>query len=107
MSLDVYLTRVQPSVVYDANYTHNCNLMAMEAGIYGEVWRPDEIGITKAAQLIEPLERGIALMRADPERFRAMNPTSGWGSYETFVPWLERYLDACREFPDADVSVSR
>lgn len=107
MSLDVYLRAVRPMTVFDANYTHNCSTMAQEAGIYQHVWRPDEIGITQAGQLIAPLAAGIALMKAEPERFKALNPENGWGSYDTFLPWLERYLDACRENPDALVEVSR
>ena len=41
--------------VYSANITHNLTKMADEAGIYECLWRPEEIGITKAGQLIEPL----------------------------------------------------
>ena len=104
MSLDVYLTRTQPTTVFEANVTHNLSLMAEEAGIYKHLWRPEEIGITKASQLIEPLREWIALMRADPPRFEKHNR---WDTYEHFVPWLELYLAACEEYPDADVSVSR
>lgn len=107
MSLDVYLTRVQPTGVFDANITHNLGGMAEEAGIYQHLWRPEEIGISKAEQLIEPLTKGLELMKSDPERFEAFNSPNGWGLYEDFVPWVERYLEACREYPDADVSVSR
>lgn len=107
MSLDVYLTARRTVDIFDANVTHNLNRMADEAGIYEHLWRPDEIGITKAVQLIEPLRKGIELMKAEPERFRKLNPENGWGSYDGFVPWLERYLQACIENPDAGVRVSR
>lgn len=92
---------------FDANITHNLGAMAQEAGIYKACWRPEEIGITKAAQLIEPLRNGIAQMKADPERFKKHNSPNGWGLYENFLPWLERYLEACEKYPDAEVSVSR
>lgn len=115
MSLDVYLTfdvdvgHDEPECheVFSANYTHNCGKMAREAGIYEAVWRPDENGIELAEQLIEPLEAGIAAMRADQKRFEQLNPSNGWGSYETFLPWLEEYLRACKKYPKAKVSVSR
>ena len=107
MSLDVYLTRTQPTTVYDANVTHNLVKMAAEAGIYEALWRPEEIGITKANQLIEPLRAGLALLKSDRTRFEALNPANGWGSYADFVPWVESYLRACEEYPDANVSVSR
>jgi hypothetical protein len=102
-----YHTVRRSEALFDANITHNLNRMAREAGIYEVVWRPEEIGITKAQQLIEPLTAAIALMRADPPRFEAYNSPNGWGLYEHFLPWLERYLRACREYPDAGVSVSR
>lgn len=92
--------------VYSANITHNLAKMAAEAGIYKHLWRPEEIDIIKARQLIEPLSIGVALMRREPERFRALNPENGWGSYDDFVPWIERYIAACCEFPEAEVSVS-
>jgi hypothetical protein len=107
VSLDVYLTKVQPCTVFDANITHNLNRMAEEAGIYKHCWRPEEIGITHARQLIEPLRTAIETMKADPPRFERHNATNGWGLYKNFLPWLEKYLAACEEHPDAEVSVSR
>lgn len=93
--------------VYWANITHNLGRMAEAAGIYEALWRPEEIGITKAAQLVEPLEKGVELLKADPAKFQEYNPQNGWGNYAGFVPWIEKYLAACRENPDADVRVSR
>ncbi len=107
MSLDVTLTKVMPTVVYDANITHNLTLMAQRAGIYEALWRPEEIGIAVAAQLIEPLTKGLAMLKSDPEHYRQFDAPNGWGKYEHFVPFVERYLDACRENPDAVVSVCR
>jgi len=107
MSLDVYLTVVQPTEVFWANITHNLGKMAEEAGIYKHLWRPEELGITKAKELIEPLEKGLALMKSDPKRFEKFNSPNGWGLYENFVPWITRYIIACKEYPDADVSISR
>jgi len=107
MSLDVYLTAVRPTTVYDANITHNLGAMADEAGIYMHLWHPASVSITKAEQLIEPLRKGLALMKADPARFTKHNSPNGWGTYEHFVPFVEKYLAACIEYPDADVHVSR
>lgn len=100
---------IEPSgdCLFTANITHNLNKMAMEAGIYEVLWRPEEIGVTKAHGLVEPLTRGLALLRNDPERFKSFNPENGWGKYETLVAFVERYLIACTAFPSADVSVWR
>ena len=107
MSLDVTLTAVRPTEVFSANITHNLGNMAEAAGIYKHLWLPEEIGITKAAELIEPLRVGISAMRSDPERFKKLDAENGWGTYDQFVPWIEKYLEACEQNPDADVSVSR
>jgi hypothetical protein len=100
-------TRKETESFYSANITHNLGAMAEEAGIYKHLWRPEEIGITKAAQLIDPLRAGIALMKSDPPRFEKHNAVNGWGTYAGFVPWIEKYLAACEANPTADVSVSR
>jgi hypothetical protein len=107
MSLDVYLTATCPTEVYSANITHNLNKMAQEAGIYLALWRPEEIGITQAGQLIEPLSVGLEKLKADPMYYSQFNSPNGWGMYEHFVPFVENYLEACRANPDAQVSVWR
>lgn len=107
MSLDVHLTAVRETEVHWSNITHNLNRMAEAAGIYKHLWRPEEIGITKAEQLIEPLSAGLERMKAQPEFFRQYDAENKWGTYEQFVPWIEDYLQACKDNPDAAVSVSR
>ena len=107
MSLDVYLRAVRETRVYDANITHNLGKMANAAGIYKHLWRPEELGITKAAELIEPLREGLARLKADPEEYEQYNASNGWGKYEHFVEFVEEYLAACDANPDATVEVSR
>jgi hypothetical protein len=113
MSLDVYL---RPNKCphcgrsdegFSSNITHNLGKMAEEAKIYGIVWRPEENGIKKAKHMIEPLRKAIADMKANPERFKKHNSPNGWGMYEDFVPWLEKYLKACEDDPEAEIEVSR
>ncbi len=93
--------------VYSRNITHNLGKMADVAGIYQHLWRPDKIGIAKAAELIEPLEAGLKWLQADPEIFKVYNPNNGWGTYEGLVDFVSEYLQACRDNPGADVRVSR
>jgi hypothetical protein len=107
MSLDVYLTKPMPTEVFWKNITHNLNEMAAEAGIYKHLWRPEEIGITKAEQLIQPLKEAVELLKKEPERFKIHNPVNGWGDYEGFVEFVTDYLKACEENPDATISISR
>lgn len=89
------------------NITHNLRSMASAAGIYMALWRPDECGITNGAGMIGPLTEGLARLKADPAQFAQFNASNGWGTYEQFVPWVERVLKACMENPDANVRVSR
>lgn len=94
-------------IVYDANITHNLGVMAEKAGLYQYLWRPDEIDITLAGQLIEPLQTGLTLLESDRERFEKYNPSNGWGSYEGLVRFVKSYLEACKNFPEAQVEVSK
>jgi hypothetical protein len=93
--------------VFWANITHNLTQMASEAGIYEPLWRPEETGIERAAQLIAPLREGLALLESDPERFKAFNASNGWGVYGNLVEFVRKYLEACEAYPDAHVYASR
>ena len=106
MSLDVYLLD-EVGELFTANITHNLANMAEEAGIYKHLWRPEEIGITHAHQLIMPLQTALAQLRADPARFEKFNPENGWGNYQQFVLFVERYWHACVAGPDTTIEVCR
>ena len=93
--------------LYSANITHNLNKMANEAGIYEHLWQPDELEITKAKDLIEPLRQGLHNLKSEPERFKKFNPENGWGSYEILIKFVENYLNACYDYPNAEITVSR
>lgn len=93
--------------VFDANITHNLGDMATVAGIYTALWHPEKCGVTTAGQLIEALTTGLSEMKAAPAKFKKLNASNGWGTYEDFVPWIEKYLQACKEHPAAKVRVSR
>ena len=107
MSLDFCLTAVRPAQVYSGNITHNLGKMASEAGIYKYLWRPEEIGITKAEQMIEPLREGLKKLKENPTYYEQFNSPNGWGLYKHFVPFVEEVLKACEENPDAEVYASR
>ncbi len=107
MSLDVTLTSASGEELYSANITHNLNKMALEAGIYECLWRPEEIGITHARQIIEPLTDGVVRLATDKARFEAFDAPNGWGRYINFLPWCVKYLQACKDHPDALVSACR
>lgn len=93
--------------VYSANITHNLGSMADVAGIYTHLWRPEELGITKAKELVEPLRAGLEKLRASPEEYKKHNPSNGWGNYDGLVRFVANYLEACEQYPEADVSAWR
>ena len=113
--------------VYWANITHNLGKMADEAGVYEALWRPhrlkegynilesdhqaewkfEEENKTTAKDIIPLLEKGLADLKSRPEHFEKFNSSNGWGMYEHFVPFVEKYLEACKEYPDAIIEVSR
>lgn len=101
------IEEVERVTVFEYNITHNLTRMAAAAGIYQELWRPEEIGVTQARQLVEPLRDGWRRLLADPDGFKKYNPVNGWGDYDALVRFVRNYLSACEEYPDADVSVSR
>jgi hypothetical protein len=102
-------TSTSTEEVFRANVTHNLGRMAEAAGIYGCLWRPEECDppIVTAAQCIPILEGGLARLRKDRTTFVAYNDSNGWGTYQQFIPWIERVLAACREHPQALVRASR
>lgn len=91
--------------VFHANITHNLGTMAANAGIYKCLWRPDENGISIASELINPLTAGLQRLQDNPEKFKQFNPSNGWGTYEGLISFIEDYLAACKEYPEAKIEV--
>lgn len=92
---------------FSGNITHNLGKMAEAANLYMFLWRPEELGIAKAGQLIEPLKEGLEKLELNPQQFKIHNPKNGWGSYEGLVSFVKKYLKACEEHPEAEVTASR
>ena len=121
MSLDIYLVSEkgrqnvfgywidEGEILYTDNITHNMGKMAAEAGVYSFLWRPDEIDppVTKANELIEPLSKALIEMIKNRKKYERFNPENNWGSYDTLVEFVFRYLQACADYPNADIEVSR
>ena len=93
--------------VYHGKITHNLYAMANEANLYEVLWHPDKLGFTTAGQLVPLLTDGLALLLDQPERFKALNPANGWGSYDGLVRLVREYLAACIAHPEALVTADR
>lgn len=109
MGLNVELLKIpkEEVVVYETYVTHNLCLMAKEAGIYMACWRPEEINATKAKDIISILEEGLKKLKDNPDHYKQFNPSNKWGDYDGFVKWVEKYLQACKEHPEARIIVDR
>jgi hypothetical protein len=52
-------------------------------------------------------EVGLNDLKKRPLHYKNFNAPNGWGTYKHFVPFVEKYLNACKEHPDATIDVSR
>lgn len=108
MSLDIYLIcECCKNSVFEKNITHNLNIMASKVGIYKALWRPEEINAIYGKDIIKLLEKGLKELKAKPTRYKKYNSPNGWGIYEHFVKFVEAVLEACKEYPNAKIEVSR
>jgi len=111
VSLDVSLydptATYETEELYSANITHNLAEMAEEAGIYKALWKPHKLNKENpdtdvvAQDIIDVIEKGLADLKKRPEYFKQFDSPNGWGMYEHFVPFVEKYLEALKQYPEA------
>jgi len=126
VSYDMVNFHEEKEELYGANITHNLYLMAEQAGIYKALWRPyqlhkdyvhtedykiemafeDSVTIF-ASDLIEIIEQGLDLLKNRPDYFSKFDSPNGWGTYVHFVPFVEKYLAALKQYPNSIVIVDR
>jgi hypothetical protein len=117
----------QREVLYSSNITHNLGKMANEAGIYEALWRPyqlkegynipegdyeaeyefEENNPVRGYEIIPIIEKGLEDMIAKPAHYKTFDSPNGWGSYKHFVPFIEKYLEALKEYPESFVECDR
>ena len=78
------------------SYTYNTSPMLRAAGLVVQ----DLVGQTGAV-CAERIAAALTVLRADPARFQAMNPSNGWGSYDGVCKVLDEVRAACAAHPDA------
>lgn len=104
--LDDVTLLVEGRPVYEGNISRDLVRMANEVYLADALWRPDEIGATKARYLIMELRVGLTQLVAEPFYFRRFDPL-GRGDYESLVSVVREYLEACETWPDAEVQTWR
>lgn len=93
---------------WSGNITHNLAEMADEVvNLYKALWEPEEIGIFKAKDAVPFLRCGIDNLKKNPEHFKKFNPKNGWGDYDVLIEFINEYLTACEENPEAEIEISR
>lgn len=123
MSLDVDLMVTMPTSVYSANITHNLGAMAKEVKygvnvlqtdqpgeeltLYHILWRPEDIGMIYAKDIVNLLEVGWRILISNPDKYNMYNPPNGWGNYQGLVSFVYHYYNACKDNPEAELRVSR
>lgn len=134
MSLDVYITTNacahcgrEGTELFSWNYTYNVSDMLGAAAIACGVATPKEAAAVgepttavlfgrirmldgiegRAGDYVPKLEAILAELRKCPEKYRPMEPSNGWGSYDGIVSALGELLDALRKHPDAKVETWR
>lgn len=107
MSLDITVTAIAPTVVFDANLTHNLTEMAEFVGLYMVMWRPEECGIKTCADALTPLREGLHRLKTQESECRAMNPSNGWGTYEGLLKVTEDYIKVCEKHPEGKIDAYR
>lgn len=114
MSLDVTLTKTIPTEVYTSNITHNLSKMAEQVVVWPSnltlrdvLWYPREKGLYYARDISELLDEAFNILLAEPDRFKTYNPENGWGNYENLVSFVYNYRNACWDYPEAEIGVSK
>ena len=121
MGLNFYLTPVikcphckkildlkEDSLEYKSfNITHNLGKMADKADIYKALWRPEEIGVIYAKDIINLLENGIKKLQNKPKYFKKFESENGYGTYDGFLSFVVDVLIECKNNPDFKIEVSR
>jgi len=108
MSYHIYLNCADPCphcYIDPMGFTSNAAAMWLEAAIDGYPRMTDLSGLTSEAAKAVIFEV-IHKMRMDPERFRAYEPSNGWGKYDDFLPFLVRLHMRLDENPHGTIDIT-
>lgn len=81
---------------HSVNLTYNLSPMLRAAGFPG--WK--ELVGASCVEAGGMLRKVAQVLAADPERFKAMNPANGWGTYEQAIDIMNALATMCDNHPD-------
>lgn len=102
MSLDLSVSAEGCCDGHAFNITTNINRMLREAGFPS--WQmldglsADVVGLLMGRAVIE--------LGKDPQRYRALQPDNGWGTYEGLIEWMREVLAVLDRHPTGIVRCS-
>lgn len=108
MSYDVYLVPEEQAglesalYLWERNHTSNTSPIWRAAGC-----DVAEFDGRRASELGPAAVRAVAAITADPDKYRPMEPENGWGTVASTVCFLAEIWQACSQWPEATVRVSR
>lgn len=92
-------------VLKSLNIGNDFSPLAKKAGIYTHIWKPEELEIANAKDLIEPLSEGLKKLKENPMEYTKLGLEGGFVPWRGFVIFVEEYLKACVEWPKAKIEV--
>ena len=107
INVDVGTDKPHQLLLYSFNITHNLTKMAHSCGLYDYMWATEELGFKNASELIDGLDLGLAKLERNKQEHEKLNPKNNYGNYEDLVDIASEFLEACKYFPKAYISVSK
>jgi hypothetical protein len=102
MSLDLWMESPSCPTCDHRNKTESFN----QTYNVGSMWRlvfPGEklveIDGMPGKRSLKKLDKMLKELCVDPDKFQALNPENGWGSYDTFLSFIVNLANLARENP--------
>jgi hypothetical protein len=100
--IEVNTGGVRPAIIEQTNYTWNVSEMFYQ--LFGEMGIKFLDGVDcRRAQIY--IQHALRKMRKNPEIYKSMNPTNGWGSYGGVLKLLQEFVEWCKYNPNATFRV--
>jgi hypothetical protein len=64
----------------------------------------DKIEGKCVTEILPSLEAGLAELKRDHQKYRALSQTNNWGTYEDLIEVTESAIAAAKQFPTATIS---
>lgn len=89
-------------VIEIGNYTSNVGPMWRDA-LQGRLLR--EFHGSPCSEAAGPLAEAVKRMENEPERYKLMEPSNGWGDYDGALTYLRRLAEMCAEHPKCYIQI--